>query len=195
MRLLVAFFLLLATAGAGLADKVELGEDGLHKPAWFTITFRDIAEDVAAAKQAGKRLALIFEQAGCGYCKEVHETVLVDPEVKKFISEHFVMVQYNLFGSEEVTDTDGETLTEKTAARKWGVIFTPTILFLPETVVPGKPVAAQAVARMPGAFHKGTFLDMFVWVSGRGYATDESFPQYHARMVRERQKAKEAQAD
>ncbi len=49
----------------------------------------------------------------------------------KYVSEHFKVVQYNLYGDEEVIDLDGEVLTEKTAAEKWGIMFTPTWLFLP----------------------------------------------------------------
>src|SRR3546814_6942405 len=71
------------------------------------------------------------------------------------------MVQYNLYGDEEVTDLDGEVLTEKTAARKWGIAFTPTILFLPEGADGSLDARQAAVASMPGAFQKGTFLDMF----------------------------------
>ena len=167
------------------ANAVEIGDDGLHKEPWFTITFRDIAEDIAQAKSEGKRLAITFEQRGCIYCREMHEKVLADPEVRDFISENFMVVQYNMFGDEEVTDLDGETLTEKTAARKWGYVFTPTIVFLPEEAPDGKTVAEAAVATMPGAFGKWTFLNMFRWVSEKGYEKDEHFQQYHARIINE----------
>ena len=43
-----------------------------------------------------------------------------------------------------------------------------------------------AVAVMPGAFRKGTFLDMFKWVHQKGYEGEESFQQFHARSIRER---------
>jgi hypothetical protein len=39
---------------------------------------------------------------------------------------------------------------------------------------------------MPGAFRKGTFLDMFQWVHQKGYETDEDFQRYHARRIIER---------
>lgn len=167
----------------------EVGEDGLHKQAWFTITFRDIADDIAQAKAEGKRLAITFEQRGCIYCAQMHEKILSDPEVRDYIAENFMVVQYNMFGDEEVTDLDGETLTEKTAARKWGYVFTPTIVFLPEDAPAdepgGKTVADVAVATMPGAFGKWTFLNMFRWVNEKGYERDEHFQQYHARIINE----------
>ena len=193
MRLFLAVTVLLAGITGALA--AEVGDDGLHKQAWFATTFRDIKEDMATAKAEGKRLALIFEQRGCIYCRQVHEQVLVDPEVRDFIKDKYMVVQYNLYGDEEVTDLDGEALTEKTAARKWRVTFTPTIFFMPEETDGKKDVGASTVAVMPGAFRKGTFLDMFQWVHKKGYETDEDFQRYHARRIVERRDAGEKNSD
>lgn len=194
MRKLLTFMVLLAGL-TGAAGAVELGDDGLHKQPWFATTFRDIAEDLAAAKAEGKRLALIFEQRGCTYCRQVHENVLSDPEVRDFIKSNYMVVQYNLYGDEEVKDLDGEALTEKTAARKWRVSFTPTIFFLPEKADGTKDVGQSTVAVMPGAFRKGTFLDMFQWVHKKGYETDEDFQRYHARRIVERREAGQKNTD
>jgi len=171
------------------AAAATLGDDGLHKEEWFSITFRDIAEDIETAKSEGKRLAIIIEQRGCIYCKKVHEEILSDPQVRDYIQANYKMVQYNLYGDEEVTDLDGEVLTEKTAARKWGIAFTPTILFLPEEAGTELDTRQASVASMPGAFQKGTFLDMFTWVREKLYETDEDFQRYHARRIRERNEA------
>lgn len=169
-----------------MSHAATVGEDGLHKEDWFALTFKDVAEDIAAAKEEGKRLVLIFEQRGCIYCREMHEKILSDPEVSGFIKENFKVVQYNMFGDEEVTDLDGEVLTEKTAARKWGYVFTPTMVFMPEEApAEGMPVSRAAVATMPGAFGRHTFLNMFRWVHEKGYEKEEHFQQYHARIINE----------
>jgi thioredoxin-related protein len=167
------------------AWSAEVGEDGLHKQDWFALTFRDVAEDIEAARDEGKRLVMIFEQRGCIYCAQMHEKILSDPEVSDFIKANFKVVQYNMFGDEEVTDLDGDVLTEKTAARKWGYVFTPTMVFLPEEVPEGKTAAEAAVATMPGAFGKRTFLNMFKWVAEKGYEGEEHFQKYHARIINE----------
>lgn len=167
------------------AAAVEMGEDGLHKQDWFALTFKDLREDIEAAAADGKRLAIVFEQRGCIYCRKMHETLLTDPEVRDYIKTNFMVVQFNLFGDEEVSDLDGDVLTEKTAARKWGVVFTPTILFMPEDAPQGGTAAEAAVATMPGAFGKWTFLNMFRWVAEKGYAGDEHFQKYHARIIQE----------
>ncbi|HEX2017600.1 MAG TPA: thioredoxin family protein [Aurantimonas sp.] len=167
------------------APATEVGDDGLHKQPWFTLTFRDVAEDIEAAQADGKRLALVFEQRGCIYCRQMHEEILADPAIADYIAANFHVVQYNLFGDEEVTDLDGTTLSEKGAARRWRVVFTPTILFMPETAPEDGTVGDAAVATMPGAFGKQTFLHMFQWVRENGYQGDEHFQSYHARKLAE----------
>lgn len=187
LKHLILILTLCLTAGGSWAT--SLGDDGLHKEDWFSITFRDIQEDIMTSAEEGKRLALIIEQRGCIYCKKVHEEILSDPEVRDYIKANFKVVQYNLYGDEEVTDLDGEVLTEKTAARKWGITFTPTILFLPEQAGTALDARQASVANMPGAFQKGTFLDMFTWVREKRYETDEDFQRYHARRILERQES------
>jgi len=166
---------------AGHAPAAELGEDGLHKQPWFALTFKDMAEDLETASEEGKRLAIIFEQRGCIYCTRLHEKVFSRPEVADYVSENFMVVQMNLFGDEEVTDFDGETLPEKKMAKRWGVVFTPTILFMPEEIPDDGTAGAAAVAAMPGAFGRGTTLHMFEWVAAKGYEGDEHFQKHHAR--------------
>jgi len=178
LRVLATVLLVIGFTVPALAD---VGEDGLHKKEWFAVTFKDVAEDIEEAKAQGKRLAMIFEQRGCIYCTRLHEGPLSDPEVVDFITKNFVVVQYNLFGDEEVTDIDGTALPEKERAKRWGVVFTPTVLFMPEDVPDEGSANAIAVASMPGAFGKWTTLNMFSWVKEKGYEGDEHFQKYHAR--------------
>ena len=167
------------------AVAAEIGEDGLHKQDWMPVTFKDMAEDLETARDEGKRLAIMFEQRGCIYCKELHEKVFSDPEVADYIKANFMVVQFNLFGDEEVTDFDGEALSEKEMARRWGVVFTPTIMFTPESAEGLENAAADAVVSMPGAFGKWTTINLLNWVLERGYEGDEHFQKYHARKFAE----------
>jgi len=178
---LIAIVALAVLATAPLAAAQEGG--GLHKKDWFAVTFKDVREDLEEASAAGKRLAIIVEQTGCIYCRKLHEEVLSDPEVADYIKANFVVVQYNMFGDEEVTDLDGETMTEREAIRRWAVAFTPTVIFLPEEAPEDATVAEVEVERMPGAFGKWTVLDMFRWVAEKRYEGDEHFQKFHARNI------------
>jgi thioredoxin-related protein len=164
----------------------ELGDDGLHKPAWLRDTFKDMREDLEEANAEGKRLLVIFEQRGCIYCTRMHEQVYPHPEIDALLREKYFVVQMNLFGDVEVTDFDGDTRAEKDMARKWGVMFTPTMLFLPEEVPEGDTAVRAAVANMPGAFGKATTRNLLQWVLDHGYDGEEVFQKYHARMIVER---------
>ncbi|MCI5112574.1 MAG: thioredoxin family protein [Marivita sp.] len=166
----------------------ELGDDGLHKQPWMRDTFKDLREDLEEANAEGKRLVLFFEQRGCIYCSKMHEEVFSDATVSDFIAENYFVVQLNLHGDIEVTDFDGEVLSEKDMARKWRVLFTPNIVFLPEEVPEDQNALEASVAVMPGAFGKGTTLDMFTWVAEKRYLLDgdEDFQRYHARRIQER---------
>jgi thioredoxin-related protein len=157
-----------------------LGEDGLYRHSWFLDSFLDLKEDMQAAQENGKRLVVLIEQKGCIYCKKVQTEILVDPKINAYIRKNFEIVQIDLWGDKEVTDLDGEVTTEKKLARKWRSMFTPTIAFMPETVelAKGKSGGDAAVAIMPGAFGKGTFLALFEWVKMKRYKTGEHFQKY-----------------
>lgn len=186
MKRLLTFLTAALLALPALAT--EMGDDGLHKTDWMRDTFKDLREDLADANAEGKRLAVIVEQRGCVYCAKMHNEVFPQEVLATYIRENFFVVQMNLHGDVDVTDFDGEVLSEKQAARKWGLLFTPSILFLPEEVEERQSAAQAAVALMPGAFALGTTLDMFTWVKEKRYALDngEDFQRYHARRINER---------
>lgn len=170
------------------AHATELAEDGLHKQDWFAITFKDVVEDLEEAAGENKHLVLLFEQRGCVYCRKLHEDILSDPEISSLMQEKFTVVQFNLFGDESVTDLDGESLSEKEAASKWGVMFTPTMIFLPAELDSDADghVGNLAVGKMPGVMSRGMVYDLLEWVSDAGYTGEEHFQKYHARVLAER---------
>lgn len=170
------------------AFAAELGDDGLHKAPWMRDTFKDLGEDLAEANAEGKRLMIIIEQRGCIYCKKMHEEVFPVEEIANYISDNFFVVQINMFGDVEVTDFDGTALPEKDMVKRWGALFTPSILFFPTEVSDGMTAQQAAVATMPGAFGRYTTFNMLNWVIEEGYTGEESFQKYHARKFAEQSK-------
>src|SRR3954468_5896841 len=132
--LLISAAATLLARGARAEERIEpqLLEDGRYTQPWFLNTFLDLKEDLAESAEHGKRLAILWDQRGCPYCQEMHKVNLADPKVNAFIRAHFDVVQLDLFGSREVTDFDGSVMAEKDLARKYGVVGTPTIQFLPQ---------------------------------------------------------------
>ena len=104
------------------AERVEplLNDDGLYTQPWFLQSFLDLGEDLAEAAGNGKRLAVIWEQKGCPYCKEMHLVNFADPEINSYVRENFEVLQLNIHGLRETVDFDGEVLDERSMARALG---------------------------------------------------------------------------
>lgn len=172
------------TLGAAPAI-AELNDDGLHIAPWLEETFRDMREDLDEANANGQRLAIIIEQRGCIYCDEMYEEVFTVPEIEQMLTDDFFVVRLNMYGGTEVTDFDGEIMSEADVVRRWRVLFTPTILFFPEEVAEDVTGVEAAVATIPGAFGRWTTFNMLNWVLEAGYDGDETFQQYHARRLQD----------
>lgn len=193
MGRLLVFLAVLTVAGPLLAAErkpAPVNDDGLHTQPWFLISLLDLRDDLREAQEAGKRFAVVWEQRGCIYCRDMHEINFAQAAIADYVRENFIVVQLNLFGAREVTDFDGQVLAERDLARKWGVVFTPTILYFPETVAEGskRPGKDLAVAQMPGYFRPLTFLAMFRYVREKRYA-DLHFQKYVAEQTEELRRA------
>lgn len=163
----------------------EVGDDGLHEASWIEETFKDLREDHEEAAAQGKTLLVMIEQRGCIYCTKMHEEVFPDPEIDAALRDDFFVVQINMFGDVEVTDFDGETLSEKDMVTRWNANFTPTLMFFPPDISDDVTANQAAVVTMPGAFGRWTTLNLLNWVRDAGYDGDESFQRYHARILQE----------
>jgi hypothetical protein len=165
------------------------GEDGLYHQPWFLNSFLDLREDHGEAKSKGLRFAVIFEQRGCIYCTKMHTEVLSKRYINDYVRENFRILQLDLWGAREVTDFDGKRLPEKKLAERWGVLFTPTIVFFKEDLagLDGAFGPPLEVARMNLGIGAGTFYDMFVWIRAKVYERDPNFQRFHLERHAERQ--------
>jgi hypothetical protein len=164
------------------------GDDGIYHQNWFVQSFLDLKDDYAEAEKQGKRFAVVFEQRGCIYCTKMHTEVLAKKYINDYVRENFHILQLDLWGSREVTDFDGQRVPEKRLAEKWGVMFTPTIVFLKDGLKDIKaPGAAIEVTRMSLGFGAPTFFDLFVWIRAKVYDKDRNFQRFHIERMNERE--------
>jgi thioredoxin-related protein len=165
-------------------------ENGLYQQSWFSLSFLDLREDFNEAKAEGKRFAVVFEQRGCPYCIKLHTEVLALKYINDYVRANFRIVQLDLWGAREVTDFDGRKMAEKELAERWGVIFTPTIVFFKDdlTGLDGKwGRELEAVERLPLSYGPHTFYDLFVWVRHKVYQRDRNFQRFHISRIGERE--------
>jgi thioredoxin-related protein len=160
------------------ADAV-LTEDGLYRQPWFLESFLELGDDLQGAARAGKRFAIMWELRGCPYCRETHLVNFARADIEEFVRANFDILQLNIIGSRKVTDFDGSEISEKALAAKYGIRFTPTFQFFPDSAagLAGKPPEQREVARLPGYLLPDDFLAMFRYVREKGYET-KSFREY-----------------
>ncbi|MCW9005761.1 MAG: thioredoxin fold domain-containing protein [Gammaproteobacteria bacterium] len=173
------FFLLLSLSIIPLQAKQEgslaegMVNPGYHEqPLWFKNSFLDINEDIAEARENGKRLMLFFYQDGCPYCKKLFEDNFGQRDIAEKIKNNFDVVAINLWGDREVTAAD-QAMTEKQFAEKLKVMYTPTLIFFNEE--------GQAILRANGYYHPGKFNAALDYVLGR-HDKKEKFRSYLARV-------------
>src|SRR5215213_3122148 len=156
-----------------------LTEDGLYRQPWFLESFLELGDDLQGAANMGKRFAIMWELRGCPYCRETHLVNFARPDVEDYIKSNFEILQLNIIGSRKVTDFDGTEISEKALAAKYGVRFTPTVQFFPESAagLAEKPSEKREVARAPGYLRPDDFLAQFRFVREKGYET-KSFRDY-----------------
>ncbi|HZL30221.1 MAG TPA: thioredoxin family protein [Pseudolabrys sp.] len=175
---LAAGFSTAAFAGDAPADPI-LTDDGLYKEPWFLESFLVLPEDLEDAHKEGKRFVIMWELKGCPYCKETHFVNFARPDISNYVKANFEVLQLNIIGSRKVTDFDGQELSEKELAAKYGVRFTPTFQFFAERAGPLKKLEPQKreVARAPGYLRPDDFVAMFKYVREKAYR-DKSFGDY-----------------
>ena len=126
-----------------------LGAKETEYPAWFKESFLDLKEDVAEAKNSGKRVMLFFHQDGCPYCNALVERNLSQKDIEEKVRNNFDVIAMNMWGDREVTYINGDHYTEKTLAAALKVQFTPTLIFYDEN---GKVVLRLNGYRAPQRF-------------------------------------------
>jgi len=148
-----------------------LTEDGFYKEPWFLESLLELAEDLEETARTQKRLAIMWELRGCPFCRQTHLINFAKPEIEAYIKERFNILQLNIIGLREVTDFDGEKLSEKGLAIKYGVRVTPTIQFFPEGLagLAAKWPEGREITRVEGYQQPNQFVATFRFIAERAY--------------------------
>jgi thioredoxin-related protein len=158
--------------GSTLAQaEAILTDDGLYKEPWFLESFLDLSEDLDGAHAQGKHFAVMWELRGCPYCKETHLVNFAQARISDYVRANFEVLQLNIIGARKVTDFDGEEISEKSLAAKYGIRFTPTVQFFGERSAQLKTLSPdkREVARAPGYLRPDDFLALFRYVREKAY--------------------------
>lgn len=149
---------------------------------FFDETFGDLQEELATAKEQGKKAILImFEMEECPFCKRMKARVLNRDDVQDFYREHFLILSMDVEGDLEITDFQGNITTQKEfALKQFRVRATPVFQFVD---LDGKPIKK---ARYTGATSDaGEFKLLGQYVVDERYK-ETSFVQYKRQMKQEK---------
>lgn len=148
-------------------------EDLLSHPSWFKDSFLDLGDDLAEALSDNKKgIIVYFGQKRCAYCKRLMEVNFKQPDIVSYTLENFEVIPVDIWSPEEITDPQGNVMTQREYALKMQTNFTPSLIFYNEE--------GQIALRLRGYYPPYQFKAALEYVAGEHYKR-ESLPVYMAR--------------
>ncbi len=147
--------------------------DELVYPDWFKLSDGNLNDELSTAKKAGKKgIITYFGQKRCAYCEQFIKTSLSDADIKNYLQKNYDLIAFDIWGIDDVIDTDGKAYTERELSIHYKANFTPSLVFYD---VDGKPVF-----RLRGYYPPYKFRAALQYVTEEFYKK-ETFSDYFAR--------------
>ena len=185
MRLHPLFFILCLSAGslwsgittAGATDPLSFDDtildEALEHPDWFGTSFGDLREDLKKAVEKGKKgIVVYYGQQRCAYCEQFFKQDLAQPDIARYMQENYDVIPVDIWGIEELIDTDGKSYSERELSIKYKANFTPSLVFYDSEGTP--------VFRVRGFYPPYKFRAALAYVTETFYKK-ETFRDYLAR--------------
>ena len=153
-------------------DDSQLDEELVY-PDWFKLSYGNLDDDLASAKNNGKKgIITYFGQKRCAYCEQFFETSLSDIDIKNYLQKHYDLIAFDIWGIDDVIDTDGNKYTERELSIHYKANFTPSLVFYDEEGTP--------VFRLRGFYPPYKFRAALQYVA-EGFYKKETFSEYFER--------------
>lgn len=173
VSLLLVPFAVLATNDDALQFDDTLLEEELVYPDWFEFSSGDLGDDLQEAVANGKKgIVIYFGQKRCAYCEQFIKNDLGKADIAQYMRENYNVIAIDIWGIEDITDTDGETYTEHDLSVKYETNFTPSLIFYNED--------GEKVFRLRGYYEPYKFRAALRFVVEKFYEK-ENFRSYLAR--------------
>ncbi|MGB8870707.1 MAG: thioredoxin family protein [Rhodomicrobium sp.] len=178
---------LIAAAGASLAAIPLAGNaaphlqlDGVYREPWLIKTSGALNTDFAEAVRSARNFAMLWEMRGCPWCKLLHVENFAREDITSYLQANYSLLQLNLRGKQQITDFDGEKLTEEDLAYKYGINSTPTFQFFK----PADAFKGEELGRA-GYLKPEEFLTLLRFIREKGYENGsyEEWVQRHKNPV------------
>lgn len=145
-------------------------EDELVYPEWFTLSLGDLNDDLKESVAKGKKgIITYFGQKRCAYCKQFIDTSLADEDIQNYLRKYYDVIAFDIWGIDDVIDTDGKKYTERELSIHYKTNFTPSLVFYDEK--------GKAVFRLRGYYPPYKFRAALQYVA-EGFYKDKTFSEY-----------------
>lgn len=151
----------------------KLLDESLVYPDWFELGSGDLSDYLHDANTEGKTgIIVYFGQKRCAYCERFINKNLATPDISHYLQQHYKIIPIDIWGVEDVIDTNGKKYTERGLSIHYKTNFTPSLIFYDKK---GKPVF-----RLRGYYPPYKFRAALKYVT-EGFYKTETFRDYIAR--------------
>ena len=161
--LCVVVLLLVLSAGCGGREAAE--------PADGWLAFEEGMKKAVAEK---KPVVIDFYTSWCRWCKVMDEKTFSDPEVARYLGDHFVAIRINAESRTEEYEYEGRRYTPVELTRHFRVTGFPSLAFL--------DAEGELVTIIPGFIPAETFLPLLRYMRKECYKQRMTFEEFMKRM-------------
>ncbi len=132
MSLTHRFWLIAAVCATWLLapNAARLDEHDLFEPPMNIVAAQDLRQDARQSQARGVPILIEFAASDCSYCERLEREVLNPMLISGEYTNRVMIRQVMLDGLEDFYDFDGRAVAGADLARRYGVDFTPTLLFV-----------------------------------------------------------------
>lgn len=145
-------------------------EEELGYPDWFEITLGDLRDNIKSAAANNKQgIIIYFGQKRCAYCAQFLNNNLETEDINNYLQKNFDVIPVDIWGIDDIIDTDGTTYTERELSIHYKTNFTPSLIFYNNK--------GKAVFRLRGYYPPYKFGAALKYVA-EGFYEKETFREY-----------------
>lgn len=126
-------------------------------------------------KAASNPLAVIFEDASCEDCNEIHDTLFMRDDVSKAFNE-LTVVRLDAMSSESIVDVYGNKTTPRAWVKSLNLTYRPGLILFDR---------GQEITRIDNRLYSWHFNGFVKWVAGRHYQQYPNVFSYMAKLREE----------
>jgi len=146
----------------------QQGKEVVKENSPLALNWLSYNEGLALAEKENKYILIDFYTDWCGYCKKMDKETYSREEVKKILSENFLVVRVNAESDNKVIE-GGKEITERELAKLYQVSGYPTTWFLESN--------HTRIAPLPGYVTTEQFIPVLNYI-GEGWYKIISFQEY-----------------